>query len=103
MELVRKIPSFMVQKALLEVTKGRQALKTWFDARPVRGPCPPDLRIPVVVMGHIEARNSADDGEVTEFSVVVDSFLLPTRIQLVDVPPFPALLEALETEPEVFF
>src|SRR3546814_17121159 len=96
MELVRKIPSFMVQKALLEVTKGRQALKTWFDARPVRGPCPPDLRIPVVVMGHIEDRNSADDGEVTEFSVVVDSFMIPDSIETGDGPPLPYLLGALE-------
>lgn len=102
MEFRRKIPSFTVRKALLEVTKGRQALKTWFDARPVHGPCPNDMRIHVVIMGHIEDRHSAEDDGVMEFSVAVDSFMIPDSMYECEGRPFAEFLEVLQAAPEVY-
>lgn len=57
--------------ALLDVKKGRHKLAKHFTKRPPLGPCPPELRIPVVITGFIDGVHSRDDGTSIEFQVEV--------------------------------
>ncbi|WP_353645739.1 hypothetical protein [Mesorhizobium sp. WSM2239] len=57
--------------AILDVKKGRTSLVKHFAGRPKLGPCPPELRIPVVITGFIDGIHSRDDGISREFSVEV--------------------------------
>lgn len=46
-----KTPKFHTDFAVVDVKQGRRALARHFDARPSLGPCPADLRIPIVLRG----------------------------------------------------
>lgn len=59
--------------AILDVKAGRKALEKHFRNRPPLGACPPSMRIPITIKGHIEGINSSDDGTSREFSVIVQS------------------------------
>jgi hypothetical protein len=58
--------------ALLSVKDGREELAAHFEDRPRLGPCPGHLRIPVTIVGYIDAPWGADDGIDQEFSVIVE-------------------------------
>ncbi|MBD9544277.1 hypothetical protein IB276_33060 [Ensifer sp. ENS04] len=58
--------------ALLSVKIGRDELAAHFEDRPKLGPCPEHLRIPVTIVGYIDAVWGADDGIDQEFSVQVE-------------------------------
>lgn len=62
--------------AILDVKAGRAALSKHFADRPSLGVCPPDLRIPVVIVGYIDGQHGRDDGTSIEFSVVVEGVSL---------------------------
>ena len=59
--------------AILDVKVGRGPLTKRFALRPKFGPCPKDLRIPVVIKGFIDGVHSRDDGVSREFSIEVTS------------------------------
>jgi hypothetical protein len=58
--------------AFIDVTVGRKALEKHFAKRPPLGPCPTEMRIPVVIHGYLDHQSSSDDGESAEFAVTVD-------------------------------
>jgi len=59
--------------AILDVMTGRAKLAKHFAKRPRLGPCPPAMRVPVVIKGYIDDVWSEDDGVSREFSVTVQS------------------------------
>ena len=58
--------------AILDVRNGRNKLAEHFDRHPRLGPCPENLRIPVVIHGYIDDVWSTNDGTSQEFSVTVE-------------------------------
>ena len=72
-----KTPEITSDFALLDVMKGRHKLAKHFKGREGKlGPCPPELRIPVVVVGSLVGRASNDDGVSIEFEIEVDDVTL---------------------------
>lgn len=68
--------------ALLSIKDGRDELASHFEQRPVSGPCPEHLRIPVTIVGYIESIWGADDGIDQEFSVQVEHLSLkPAQVE----------------------
>lgn len=62
--------------AILDIKTGRAALAHRFVTRPRMGPCPENLRVPVVITGYLDCVHSRDDGVSQEFSVVVEKLEL---------------------------
>lgn len=59
--------------AILDVKEGRDELFNHFEPRPRMGPCPEELRIPIMIVGYIDGIHSKDDGVSREFTVQVES------------------------------
>lgn len=58
--------------AILDVLKGfRHKLAEHFDKAPRLGRVPDELRIPVVIVGHIDRQHGSDDGTSIQFTVEV--------------------------------
>lgn len=62
--------------AILDVKTGRAKLNKHFDKRPRLGPCPKEMRVPVVIRGYIDGVWGGDDGVSREFSVTVEKVKL---------------------------
>lgn len=58
---------------IIDVKQGRHALEKHFRARPDRGACPKELRVPVTITGYIDGVFGNDDGVSREFTVTVES------------------------------
>lgn len=63
--------------AILDVGEGRHKLAAHFEGIPRGVPTPPGHRIPVVIVGFIDAIHSGDDGESREFAVDVQDIVFP--------------------------
>lgn len=66
-------PSFKSDFAILDVKAGRAKLAKHFAKRPRLGPCPKEMRVPVVIRGYIDDIHGSDDGVSREFTVTVTS------------------------------
>jgi hypothetical protein len=64
-------PKIKSDFAILDVKAGRRVLAKHFAARPLTGDCPQELRIPVLIYGHIVGVWGRDDGISQEFHVDV--------------------------------
>jgi hypothetical protein len=58
--------------AIVSIRDGREELAQHFEERPRTGPCPEYLRIPITLVGYIDAPWGADDGIDQEFSIKVE-------------------------------
>ena len=65
--------TFKSDFAILDVKAGRAKLAKHFAKRPRLGPCPKDMRVPVIIRGYIDDIHGSDDGVSREFSVTVTS------------------------------
>ncbi len=57
--------------AILDVLTGRGALNKRFANRPRLGPCPVEMRVPVVIYGYISDVHGGFDGVSQEYTVTV--------------------------------
>lgn len=67
--------------ALLDVKDGRHKLAEHFKGQPTFGPCPPELRIPITIVGYIDRQVSRDDGTSIEFSVQVEHLCTTSTLE----------------------
>lgn len=59
--------------AILDVKTGRGALNKRLAKRPRGGPCPTEMRVPIVIHGYIDGVHGSFDGVSQEYSVTVTS------------------------------
>lgn len=64
--------------AILDVTTGAKPLAKHFKARPLFGPCPEEMRVPVTLTGYIENVWGGHDGTSQEFTMRVETIEVTT-------------------------